>query len=81
MIALHSTDRSDDRMTTLTVSSKFQIVIPARMRESLGIRPGEKLHAIEYRGHIELIPVKSMKSARGSLKGIQSDVPRDADRT
>lgn len=67
-------------MTTLTVSSKFQIVIPARMRESLGIRPGEKLHAIEYRGRIELIPVKSMKSARGSLKGIQSDVPRDVDR-
>ena len=67
-------------MTTLTVSSKYQIVIPARIRESLGIKPGEKLHAIEYRGRIELVPVRRMKAARGSHKGIDTDVPRDADR-
>jgi len=68
-------------MTTITVSPKYQIVIPSRMRDSLGIKPGEKLHAIEYRGRIELVPVRSMKSARGSLKGIDTDVPRDTDRT
>lgn len=67
-------------MTTITVSPKYQIVIPARMRESLGIKPGEKLHAIEYRGRIELVPVRSTKSARGSLKGIDTDVPRESDR-
>ena len=81
MIALPSFDRPDDCMTTLTVSSRYQIVIPARMRESLGIRPGQKLHAIECRGHIELVPVKSMKAARGSLKGIDTRVPREPDRT
>jgi AbrB family looped-hinge helix DNA binding protein len=37
-------------MNTITVSSKYQIVIPLKIREALGIRPGEKLHAIEYRG-------------------------------
>jgi len=67
-------------MTTITVSPKYQIVIPSRMRESLGIKPGEKLHAIEYRGRIELVPVRSTKSARGSLKGIDTDVPRETDR-
>jgi AbrB family looped-hinge helix DNA binding protein len=67
-------------MTTITVSSKFQIVIPRVIREALGIRPGEKLHAIEYRGRIELVPVKSTKSSRGSLKGISTDVPREPDR-
>jgi AbrB family looped-hinge helix DNA binding protein len=67
-------------MTTITVSSKYQIVIPAKIREALGIRPGEKLHAIEYRGRIELVPVRSTKSARGSLKGINTDVPRESDR-
>ena len=67
-------------MTTITVSPKYQIVIPSRMRESLGIKPGEKLHAIEYRGRIELGPVRSTKSARGSLKGIDTDVPRETDR-
>jgi AbrB family looped-hinge helix DNA binding protein len=68
-------------MTTITVSPKYQIVIPSRMRESLGIKPGEKLHVIEYRGRIELVPVRSTKSARGSLKGIDTDVPREVDRT
>ena len=67
-------------MSTITVSSKFQIVIPAKIRESLGIKPGEKLHAIEYRGRIELVPVRPTKAARGSLKGMKTDVPRDADR-
>jgi AbrB family looped-hinge helix DNA binding protein len=67
-------------MRTITVSSKFQIVIPARIREALGIRPGERLHAIEYRGRIELVPVRRTKAARGSLKGIDTSVPRDPDR-
>ncbi len=67
-------------MSTITVSSKFQIVIPARIREALGIRPGEKLHAIEYRGRIELVPVRRARAARGSLKGIDTNVPRDPDR-
>jgi len=67
-------------MSTITVSSKYQIVIPARIRAALGIRPGEKLHAIEYRGRIELVPVRPAKAARGSLKGIDTDLPRDADR-
>jgi AbrB family looped-hinge helix DNA binding protein len=68
-------------MTTLTVSSKFQIVIPARMRASLGIKPGEKLHAIEYRGRIELVPIRSMKASRGFLKGIETTLVRDDERT
>jgi AbrB family looped-hinge helix DNA binding protein len=67
-------------MTTITVSSKYQIVIPAKIRLALGIKPGEKLHAIEYRGRIELVPVRATKAARGTLKGINTDVPRDADR-
>jgi AbrB family looped-hinge helix DNA binding protein len=67
-------------MSTITVSSKYQIVIPRKIREALGIKPGERLHAIEYRGRIELVPVRAMKAARGSLKGISTDVPRDPDR-
>jgi len=67
-------------MTTITVSSKYQIVIPAKIRQALGIKPGVKLHAIEYRGRIELVPVRPVKAARGSLRGIDTDVPREADR-
>jgi AbrB family looped-hinge helix DNA binding protein len=67
-------------MSTITVSSKYQIVIPSKIRAALGIKPGEKLHAIEYRGRIELVPVRAARAARGSLKGINTDVKRDADR-
>jgi AbrB family looped-hinge helix DNA binding protein len=67
-------------MTTVTVSPKYQIVIPKEVREALGIKVGEKLDAIPYRGHVALVPVRSIKSARGFLKGIDTDVPRDRDR-
>ena len=67
-------------MGTITVSSKYQIAIPSKIREALGIGPGEKLHAIEYRGRIELLPVRPAKSARGSLMGIDTEVPRESDR-
>lgn len=66
---------------TVTVSSKYQIVIPRRIRDALGIRPGTKLHAIEHRGRLELIRVKSPREARGFLEGIETNVARDADRT
>ncbi|MBV8909765.1 MAG: AbrB/MazE/SpoVT family DNA-binding domain-containing protein [Gammaproteobacteria bacterium] len=67
-------------MTTITVSPKFQIVIPRAIREALGIKAGEKLHAIEYRGRIELVPVRSVKESRGFLKGIDTGVPRGPER-
>ena len=65
---------------TVTVSPKFQIVIPLAIREALGIRPGQKIQAIQYQDRIELIPVRPMRKARGMLKGIDTSVPREADR-
>lgn len=67
-------------MTTVTVSPKYQIVIPKEVRQALGIKVGEKLDAIPYRGHIALVPVRPIRSARGMLKGIDTDVPREPDR-
>src|ERR1035441_5421115 len=79
-VTLRYHDRSENCMNTITVSSKYQIVIPSKIREALGIKPGEKLHAIEYRGRIELVPVRPTKAARGTLKGIDTEGPREADR-
>jgi AbrB family looped-hinge helix DNA binding protein len=67
-------------MTSVTVSPKYQVVIPKEVREALGIKVGEQLDAIPYRGHIALVPVRPIKRARGFLKGIDTDVPRDPDR-
>lgn len=66
--------------TTLTISSKFQIVIPKAIRELLGLKPGQKLQAIPIGGRIELIPVRKLKDMRGFLGGMATDVPREDDR-
>lgn len=68
-------------METLTISPKYQVVIPKEIRESLGLNPGQKIKAIAFANRIELIPVQPMKRMRGFLKGIDTDVPREADRT
>jgi AbrB family looped-hinge helix DNA binding protein len=67
-------------MYTVTVSPKFQVVIPQAIRRSLGLQPGQKVQAILYENRIELIPVQSMKSMRGFLKGIDTSIEREADR-
>ena len=67
-------------MDTVSVSPKFQVVIPRRIRETLGLRPGQKMQALLYGDRVELIPLVSLASARGILKGIATDVERDADR-
>ncbi|HXJ91609.1 MAG TPA: AbrB/MazE/SpoVT family DNA-binding domain-containing protein [Terriglobia bacterium] len=67
-------------METVTVSSKFQIVIPRRVRESLGIRPGQRVQVLLYDGRMEFIPLRSIKQMRGFVKGIDTTVERDRDR-
>jgi AbrB family looped-hinge helix DNA binding protein len=67
-------------MTTITLSSKFQIVIPKAVREALDIRPGQKLQVIGYSNRIELIPVRPIQEARGFLRDIDTTVEREADR-
>lgn len=68
-------------MVTLVISPKFQNVIPKAIRELLGLRPGQKVQAIAYEDRIELIPVKRMKEMRGFLRGIETTVDREPDRT
>ena len=67
-------------MEATTVSPKYQVVIPVRVRRALGIRPGQKLQVIPYEGRIELIPLKPIKQARGFLKGIDTAIEREPDR-
>ena len=67
-------------MTTVTVSPKFQVVIPKDVRESMGIISGQKMQVLTYQNRIELIPIKPMKKMKGFLKGIDTDIVRDKDR-
>lgn len=67
-------------MTSVTVSPKYQVVIPKEVRESMGIVSGQKIQILTYQNRIELIPIQPMKKMRGFLKGINTSVNRDKDR-
>ena len=67
-------------MSTVTISPKFQVVIPKTIREALEIKPGQKLHALRFGNRIELIPVRPLAEARGFLPGLDTTVDREPDR-
>lgn len=67
-------------MTVVTVSPKYQVVIPKDVRERLGIKPGQKLQAIAFGDRIELVPLRPPSELRGFLKGITAEFERDPDR-
>ena len=67
-------------METVKISSKFQVVIPRRIREKLQLVPGQKVQAIVYEGRIELIPLRPIQEMRGFLAGIDTTIERETDR-
>jgi AbrB family looped-hinge helix DNA binding protein len=64
-------------MNSVTVSPKFQIVIPQKVREMLGVKAGQKMTVLAYDNRIVLIPNRPIQEARGSLKGMDTSVERD----
>ena len=67
-------------MATVTISPKFQVVIPKDIREKLNLAPGQKVQTIVFEDRIELIPVRPIKKMRGFVKGIDTTIPREDDR-
>jgi AbrB family looped-hinge helix DNA binding protein len=70
----------EDAMNAVTVSPKFQVVIPKEIREQLNLSPGQKIQMIAYGDRIEMVPVRPVQSLKGILKGLDTRVPRDKDR-
>jgi AbrB family looped-hinge helix DNA binding protein len=67
-------------MDIVTISPKYQVVIPKRIRESLRLKPGQKVQAIEYAGRIEFLLIRPARELRGFLKGIDTSIEREDDR-
>jgi AbrB family looped-hinge helix DNA binding protein len=67
-------------MNTVTVSPKYQVVIPKDVRESMHIRPGQKVRVFVYDDRIELVPIRKMREMKGFLGGLDTTVLRDKDR-
>ena len=64
----------------MTISPKFQIVIPQRIRKSMGLRSGEKALVLAFRNRIEIIPIRDVRTLRGYLNGIDTSVVGEGDR-
>jgi AbrB family looped-hinge helix DNA binding protein len=67
-------------MDTVTISPKYQVVIPKAIRARLKLKAGQKVQAIVYQDRIELVPVRPVRQLKGFLKGIDTTVPRERDR-
>ena len=67
-------------MNSVTISPKFQVVIPRKVRESLKLIPGQKVQVIQYHDRIELIPERKIIEMKGFLKGINTNYNREEDR-
>ena len=67
-------------MDTVTLSPKFQVVIPLAIREALNLTAGEKLRVLRYGDRVEFIPVRPIQQMRGFLRGMDTTLPREEDR-
>jgi len=67
-------------MYAVTLSPKFQVVIPQPVRRSMGLRSGQRMQVIEHEGRIELIPDRDISELKGFLKGINTAFEREEDR-
>jgi AbrB family looped-hinge helix DNA binding protein len=67
-------------MSSVTVSPKYQVVIPKQVREALKIQPGQKLRVVAADGVIRLFPDRPIEQLRGFAKGIPL-FEREPDRT
>jgi AbrB family looped-hinge helix DNA binding protein len=61
-------------MNTVVLSSKYQVVIPKKVRETIGLKAGASFEIITYSNRIELVPIKPMKKLKGVLKGIDTHI-------
>ncbi len=67
-------------MNAVTISPKFQVVIPREIRKSMHLKPGQKVQVVEYGNRIELVPIIEMSRLRGVAEGINIKYSREEDR-
>ena len=65
---------------TVTVSPKFQVVIPKSIRNALKLKPGQQFQALLFGNRIELVPIEPIAKLRGFLRGMDTNIPREEDR-
>ncbi|MBN1676713.1 MAG: AbrB/MazE/SpoVT family DNA-binding domain-containing protein [Kiritimatiellae bacterium] len=64
-------------MIAVTVSPKYQVVIPRAVRQRMDIHPGEKFQVVSFDDRIELMRTRPMREMRGFLKGLDPTFERE----
>ena len=64
-------------MEAVTISSKYQVVIPKEVRKQFNLKPGQKIIFIPYNGTLRVIMIPPIKKARGMLRGINTENIRE----
>jgi AbrB family looped-hinge helix DNA binding protein len=64
-------------METVKVSKKYQVVIPEKLRQEAGIRPGDRMVAIVKNGILQYVPVRPLRETKGMIRGLSSKDLRD----
>jgi AbrB family looped-hinge helix DNA binding protein len=64
-------------MELVTVSPKFQIVIPKQIRELLKLEPGMKLCPLIWEDGIVYVRPRSLKEVQAMFRGQPNDFERD----
>ena len=67
-------------MATVTVSPKYQVVIPSEVRERLKLKPGQKVAVVEKDGVVHMVPIRPLKELKGMVSGVTSKGLRDEGR-
>ena len=67
-------------MSTVTISPKFQVVIPLAFRERLQLQPGAKMMMLEFNGGLRLVPLRPAAALRGIARGVGTTIEREPDR-
>ena len=67
-------------MPVLTISPKYQVVIPKEIREQIDITPGQEVDMLIYEGNIVLVPIRPIQEMRGALKEVDALFEREPDR-
>ena len=56
-------------METVTLSTKYQLVIPRAVRDRLDLAPGARFTVIEKGGILYLVPERPLPALRGVARG------------
>jgi AbrB family looped-hinge helix DNA binding protein len=64
-------------MNTVTISSKYQVVIPRKIREQFNLKPGQKIMFISYKNTLRVVIVPAIDEAEGLYKNIITDPQRE----